>query len=278
MHPKVVVDTEEVGDADPGYLLPLPLKYRVDVFVIQACDREDTIGQLRSPVPGVSAPILNRSHQPRQLMDVLNSTPDATYGVQQPDLKIDVAGLERAKRLEELSVRRSQSKTHIGRDGFMITREEVRPSPQKIVVGGRTMSKSDLFSVVGQVRWIAGISRITDWGVTLEKIRRGNGSERNVGQSSKQMVEHPGEIRKGWESAPSPWESVLPYYQRILHMKRRWPGPIRWRHADSRSLLPAHIEKRSGNWSMGRRIAHVPARWHSSDERRPAREPAQPAP
>ena len=96
----------------------------------------------------------------------------------------------------------------------MITRGDLRPSSQKFVVAGRTVSKTELFSVMGHVKWTADINGLTDrvgdvlWEM-MAKIRHANGSEKRVGQSVKPMVEYPDEARIEWESA-----------------RNRHPGPL----------------------------------------------------
>lgn len=86
-------------------------------------------------------------------------------------------------------------------------------------------SKSDLFSVIGHVKWTADINSMTDrvgdvlWEI-LAKIRQANGLERNVGQAVRPMVEYPGETRIEGGSPRSTWGSVLLYYERYFHMKR----------------------------------------------------------
>ena len=92
-------------------------------------------------------------------------------------------------------------------------------------MAGRTVSKADLFSVMGHVKWTADINGLTDrvgdvlWAM-MAKIRHANGAEKRVGQSVKAMVEYPDEARIEWESARSPWGSVLLYYERQFHTER----------------------------------------------------------
>ena len=182
-----------------------------DVFVIHAHDLESVIGQLMSPVPLFSARVLNgcrkaRGKRLQQLMEALESTPDATFGVQQPEIRFDVPEEDLFKQISESGARSSSSTTYISQDGFMLTREDVHPSSQKFVVAGSTVSKADLFSVIGHVKWMADINSLTDrvddllWEM-LAKVRHAKGAEKRVGQSVRPMAEYPDEDRIEWESA-----------------------------------------------------------------------------
>ena len=155
---------------DTSILTPQKLAdYRhanVDVFVFEVHDRESVEAQLRSPVPLVAAPVLGNCRQQRrerlrELVKALESTPDATFGVQQPKVRFPETDEELARQLDEMDRRTSLSTTYVSQ-GLAISHEDVRPSYQKFVVAGKTVSKAGLFSIIGFTKLIADINGLSD--------------------------------------------------------------------------------------------------------------------
>lgn len=156
-------------------------------------------------------------------MEALESTPDAIFGVEQPKLNFDAPGAL-DKQIDEMQRRRVSSTTYVG-DCYAISRDEYSPSYQKFVVAGRTVSKEDLFGVIGHVKWIADINGLTGmvgaklWEILL-KVRHANGETRRVGHSEKLMVEYPVEDSIEFGATRPAWGGSLFYYERQFHTLR----------------------------------------------------------
>ena len=199
-------------------------KAGADVFSVEVHNRADVLQYLHSPVKLWAAlvmPMCRRRERERlsELLNRLENTPDATFGVEQPQRNSD--NLE--KQMERVS-RQTTYKNEV----FEITRYETLPAYQRFVVADKTVSRNDLLSLISAIRVIADQNPRTRMMIDPELyymqavIRHQNGLDRNVSVDSKSMADYPSEEQIEWESARSAIGDVLMYYERIFYPKRAW--------------------------------------------------------
>ena len=226
--PKII----EVIDTSPPVEAKLA-DYRamgVDAFGVMAHTREDVLGMLSAPVKWLKALTLKECRQRqrerlRQLWDFLESTADATFGVQQPNSKFPESEEEFIREYEIMRKRMAKEEFYISSEGMMISSWDSRPAWQKFVVAGRTVSKADLFSVIGMTRLVADINGSTSPVFDtlydmIAVIRHANGAERDTGRKVKPLAEYPNIEAIRWKSARDQLGDILLYFERVFHFDR----------------------------------------------------------